>query len=272
MKRLLLLVAMLSMAFAAPDCGGGGGPDPTPTPRPTNSVPTATVVVPTPTEVPTSVPPTATPIPPTPVPPTPIPTPPLAMAELVPPLPKLLGYTQLGDMADALDWDGYNFQSNTDSAKEMVENGFQAIHLWPNETVMSQDIKGVICNPDIRVIVIRPQSRISRDTDNCTEDPTDASAVWENADYGQIAWDLLDKHGMLECRGRVPLDIILNHWEGDWQAKGAHCRLKVPSDRRLYRLRATLEMAQMGVNWAKRRTPPFTAKSNVCRNYQPPDR
>lgn len=221
MKNVVALAVsalVLTLTVSAFDCGNGTTPPPNPTP------------VPNPTKTPT---PAA-----------------IIVPELDPPLPKVIGYTQVGDMKDAIDRPGYNFQSNEDTADEMVANGFQAVHLWPHESVQSLDIRKVICNPAIKLLVIRPMARVGRDADNC-KDANGYAGVWENADFGQMAWDLLEDHGDLACRGGEPLDIILNNWEGDWQAKGAHCRFRVPSERRWYRMKAELEMAQMGVMWAR---------------------
>lgn len=223
MKNVVVLAVsalVLILTIMAFSCGGNGTPSPTPVPRPTKTSTPEPIVVP----------------------------------ELIPPLPKVVGYTQVGDMKDAIDRPGFNFQSNEETVNKMVANGFQAVHLWPHESVHSEDIRKVICNPAIKLLVIRPGSRIGRDADMCIEEDGYAG-VWENADFGQIAWGLLEDHGDLACRGGEPLDIILNNWEGDWQAKGAHCRFRVPSERRWYRMKAELEMAQMGVMWAREEHP-----------------
>lgn len=171
--------------------------------------------------------------------------------------PKAIGFVQVGDMEDPLDWDGYNFQSNEETANQIVNNGFQAVHLWPHETVQSKDIEKVICNPGIKAIAIRPQARLSWDSGGCREG---YSATWENDDFGQIAYDLLKKHGDLACRGGEPLTIILNNWEGDWQAKGPLCTHGVPSEYRLRKVKAMYEMRQLGVEWARNQFPNASLK------------
>ncbi len=182
------------------------------------------------------------------------------ISELKPPLPKLIGFVQLGDMADPIDYDGYNYQTNEETAKQIVKNGFQAVQLWPNETVRSQDIKKVICNPGIKVIAIRPVARVSFDSGHCYDEANEKGGVsykttWENADFGQIAWDLLYNFGDLECRNGEPLDIILNNWEGDWQAKGPFCRIAVPSLYRKYKVMHLYQTQQLGVEWARSEFP-----------------
>lgn len=155
-------------------------------------------------------------------------------------------------MKDAIDWDSYNFQSNEETVNQMVANGFQAAHLWPNAPIQGQDMKKVIRNKNLRLLVLRPQARGSADSGGCGEG---YAATWENDDFGQIAYDLLKDCGDLSCRDGVPLTIILNNWEGDWQAKGPHCRYTVPSEYRLRKVRAMYEIRQLGVQWAREQFP-----------------
>jgi len=219
----LLLIAVFTLS--AFDCGEGGNPTPTPTAVPPE--PTATA--------------TATPAPP-------------VISDLVPPLPKVIGFAQIGDMADPLDKDVFNFQSNETTADQIVENGFQAVSLFPHERVMSDDIGAVICNPGIKLLLIRPLARVSLDYYNCAGEEY-GSEVWENADFGQITYDLLKKYGNLSCRDGEPLDIILQNWEADWQAKGAACRDATPLPSREYRAMHMYETWQTGMEWARSQFP-----------------
>lgn len=229
MKNVVVLavpVLALTLIIAAFSCGGNGTPPPNATKTPTAIIsPTATAIPPTETPVPQPIP------------------------ELIPPFPKVMGMVQLGDMADPLDTNTYNFQSNAETANQLLANGFQAIQIWPHERVMSQDVGLVICNPGIKVIAIRPLARVSMDSGTCiegTQNPT-----WENADFGQIAYDLLEQYGDLSCRGGEPLDIILNNWEIDWQYKGPFCREATPTPYRYQKVTEMLKTRQMGVEWAR---------------------
>jgi hypothetical protein len=222
---LAVSALVLILTVSAFDCGNGTTP-PSATKTPTAVIePTATAIPPTETPVPQPIP------------------------ELVPPFPKVMGMVQLGDMANPLYGNTFNFQSNAETANQLLANGFQAIEIWPHETTMSQDVGLVICNPGIKVIAIRPLARVSLDSGTCIEgfkNPT-----WENADFGQIAYDLLEQYGDLSCRGGVPLDIILNNWEIDWQYKGPFCREATPTPYRYQKVTEMLKTRQMGVEWAR---------------------
>jgi hypothetical protein len=190
--------------------------------------------------------PTETPVPP------PTPTqPPEPVPDLDPPLPKVIGFNMTGDMADPLDQNPYNFQSNEETANQVVENGFQAVHLFAHERVMSHDMKQVIKNPDIRVIAFRPMARVGRDSGTCRE----SVMTWENADFGQIAWEVLNFCGDLSCRDGAPLTFIINPWETDWQARGIDCPDGVPPYWREYRVLHALQTWQLGVEWARSQFP-----------------
>jgi len=171
-------------------------------------------------------------------------------------LPQYVGFTQVGDLACPPDWgeDSMKFQSNTDTVAQIVANGFQAVHLWPHESIQSDDLAGVFCNPGIKVIAIRPSARLGRDMD-ISENNDFYTGIWENEDFGQVAYDILEKYGDLWCRNGEPLTVILNNWEGDWQVKGAFNQFGTPSPRRLHRAEAEYEMAQWGIQWAREQFP-----------------
>lgn len=105
-------------------------------------------------------------------------------------------------------------ETNATAAKIAAANGIRAMKFWPRVSALGADMSWVYRASDLDVIVVRPlQDAISDEYNDCST----GVVVWEAADYGLIAENLLRRFGDVEKT------IILTGWESDHQACGVAC-------------------------------------------------